>query len=66
MLCHPAFVRQAKAFGLDLESLQADLSAHPSIQQMTGIPEELQRLFVTAHDVSAEQHVRMQAVFQRY
>jgi len=33
---------------------------------LTHIPEELRRLFVTAHDVSPEHHVRMQAVFQRY
>jgi ribonucleoside-diphosphate reductase alpha chain len=63
---HPAFTRRARALGLDLASLQPDLAAHPSIQHMTHIPEELRRLFVTAHDVSPEQHVRMQAVFQRY
>ena len=63
---HPAFVRRARALGLDLDSLQPDLAAHPSIQHMTHIPEELRRLFVTAHDVSPEHHVRMQAVFQRY
>ena len=50
----------------DLASLQLNLAAHPSIQHMTHIPEELRRLFVTAHDVSPEHHVRMQAVFQRY
>jgi ribonucleoside-diphosphate reductase alpha chain len=63
---HPAFVRRARALGLDLASLLPDLEAHPSIQHMTHIPEELRRLFVTAHDVSPEHHVRMQAVFQRY
>ena len=63
---HPAFVRRARALGLDLASLQPDLAAHPSIQHLTHIPEELRRLFVTAHDVSPEHHVRMQAVFQRY
>jgi ribonucleoside-diphosphate reductase alpha chain len=63
---HPAFVRRARAFGLDLASLQPDLAAHSSIQHLTHVPEELRRLFVTAHDVSSEHHVRMQAVFQRY
>jgi ribonucleoside-diphosphate reductase alpha chain len=63
---HPAFVRRAGMLGLDLASLQPDLAAHPSIQHLTHIPEELRRLFVTAHDVSPEHHVRMQAVFQRY
>ena len=63
---HPAFVRRARALGLNLDSLQPDLAAHPSIQHLTHIPEELRQLFVTAHDVSPEHHVRMQAMFQRY
>jgi len=63
---HPAFARRVRALGLDLASLQPDLAARPSIQHLTHIPEELRRLFVTAHDVPAEHHVRMQAVFQRY
>jgi len=63
---HPAFARRVRVLGLDLASLQPDLAAHPSIQHLTHIPEELRRLFVTAHDVSPEHHVRMQAVFQRY
>ena len=52
--------------GMDLDALQPDLAAHPSIQHLIHIPEELRRVFVTAHDVSPEHHVRMQAVFQRY
>ena len=63
---HPAFVRRARTLGLDLAALQPNLAAHPSIQHLAHIPEELRRLFVTAHDVSPEHHVRMQAVFQRY
>lgn len=63
---HPAFVRRVRELGLNLDSLRPDLSAHPSIQHVTHVPEELRRLFVTAHDVSPEHHVRMQAVFQRY
>jgi ribonucleotide reductase alpha subunit len=60
---HPAFVRRARTLGLNLDSLRPDLAAHPSIQHLTHIPEELRRLFVTAHDVSPEQHVRMHRCF---
>ena len=63
---HPAFLHRASKLGLDLDVLRPDLAAQPSIQHLTHLPEELRRLFVTAHDVSPEHHVRMQAVFQRY
>jgi len=63
---HPAFVKRVRRLGLNLDSLRPDLAAHPSIQHVSHIPEELRQLFVTAHDVSPEHHVRMQAVFQRY
>jgi ribonucleoside-diphosphate reductase alpha chain len=36
-----------------------------SIRHLTQIPEDMRRLFVTAHDISPAHHVRMQAVFQR-
>ncbi|HEX8749739.1 MAG TPA: adenosylcobalamin-dependent ribonucleoside-diphosphate reductase [Nitrospira sp.] len=65
-MLHPAFARMVRAEGLDFESLRADLSAAPSIQHITRIPEHIRRLFVTAHDIAPAQHVRMQAAFQRY
>jgi len=40
-------------------------TGHPGFTAV-GIPASLRRLFVTAHDVTPEQHVRMQAIFQRY
>lgn len=63
---HPMFAHRARVLGLDLAKLERDVAAHESIQHLTQIPVELRRLFVTAHDVAPEQHVRMQAVFQRY
>jgi ribonucleoside-diphosphate reductase alpha chain len=60
----PAFVRCARTLDLDLDSLRPDLAAHPSIQHLTHIPEELRLLFVRPHDVSPEHHVHMQAMFQ--
>ncbi len=65
-MVHPAFVRMIRAHGLTLEQLRTDLAADPSIQDIARIPRDIRRLFVTAHDVPASQHVRMQAVFQRY
>jgi len=63
---HPAFVQHADRHGLALSSLQRDLEQSPSIQHLTRLPDSLRQLFVTAHDVSPEHHVRMQAAFQRH
>ncbi len=62
---HPEFVRRAKQAGLYSDRLAERLAADVSIQHLPEIPQDLRRLFVTAQDISAEQHVRMQAVFQR-
>jgi ribonucleoside-diphosphate reductase alpha chain len=63
---HPLFVERAKAARIYSKKLIARIAAQESIQHLTEVPAELRRLFVTAHDVSPEHHVRMQAVFQKY
>jgi ribonucleoside-diphosphate reductase alpha chain len=63
---HPEFVRRARAAGIYSPQLAAKVAANESIQDLTEIPDGLRRLFVTAHDIAPEHHVRMQAAFQRY
>ena len=63
---HPEFLKQARKRGLPLTALLREIGRRESIQQLTQIPQDLRRLFVTAHDISPAHHVRMQAVFQRY
>ena len=64
-MVHPVFARMIRAHGLELDDVQTELGASPSIQHVTRIPKDIRRLFVTAHDVAPRQHVRMQAAFQR-
>jgi len=63
---HPEFVRRARAAGIYSPQLAAKVAANESIQDLEEVPAELRRLFVTAHDITPEHHVRMQAAFQRY
>ena len=65
-MMHPVFLRMVKAHGLSIDAFRDELAASASIQHISRIPAHIRRLFVTAHDVSPEHHVRMQAAFQRY
>ncbi len=48
------------------EELMKEVSKKTSIQDVKEVPKQIRKLFVTAHDISAEWHVRMQAAFQKY
>ncbi len=48
------------------EKLAEDLAHGRSLSGMEQIPDDVKRIFVTAHDISPEWHIRMQAAFQRH
>lgn len=48
------------------EELIRRIAKKTSIQDVEDVPERARRLFVAAHDISAEWHVRMQAAFQKH
>lgn len=61
---HPLF--EAKAAPYLSEGVRQWISRTGSIRDLKQIPESIRRVFVTAHDIAPEWHVRMQAVFQRH
>lgn len=63
---HPLFVKLAKKKGFYSEELMREVAATGSLKAFQEIPEELRRVFVVAHDISPEWHVRIQAAFQEH
>ncbi|WP_093393537.1 LAGLIDADG family homing endonuclease [Thermodesulforhabdus norvegica] len=63
---HPYFEEVARSRGFYSDELMRTISQKGSIKDISGIPEDLRRIFVIAHDVSPEWHVRIQAAFQKY
>lgn len=63
---NPIFERVAKARGFYSEELMKAVAEHGTVRGLVGIPDDVQRVFVTAHEIDTEWHVRMQAAFQKY
>jgi len=66
MECHSYFEKIAKERGFYSEELMKKISQQASIQNMTEIPEDVRKVFVTAHDITPIWHIKMQAAFQKY
>ncbi len=63
---HPIFEDIARKRGFYSKNLMRDISQEGTIAHMDEIPEDIRRIFVTAHDISPEWHIKMQAAFQKY
>ncbi|MDW7679848.1 MAG: vitamin B12-dependent ribonucleotide reductase, partial [bacterium] len=62
----PLFKQTAEAMGFYNEDLMDAVLEKGGIQQIDEIPDEIKKVFVTAHEISPEWHIRMQAAFQKY
>ncbi len=63
----PLFERALEEAGIDVEKhseLITQVMEHGSCQGIEGIPDPIQKIFVVSTDISAEEHVRMQAAMQ--
>ncbi|MGZ5398347.1 MAG: TSCPD domain-containing protein, partial [Mycobacterium sp.] len=61
---HPIFERMVRERGLYADDLMKRVAAAGSLHSVDGVPDDIKRIFPTAHDVDPEWHVRMQAAFQ--
>jgi ribonucleoside-diphosphate reductase alpha chain len=59
------FADVARERGFYSESLMEDVARRGVVRGLPGVPEDVQHVFVTAHEVPFEWHVRHQAAFQK-
>ena len=52
--------------GIYSDELMKKIAAEGSLSHIPGIPDDMKKVFVSAHDVSPLWHVKMQAAFQRH
>ena len=63
---NPYFENIARERGFYSTELMDTIALEGGIQHLDEIPEDVRKVFVTAHDISPEWHIRMQAAFQKH
>ena len=62
---NPLFEKIARREGFYSEKLMQEVAQKGNLKDIEGIPKKMKKLFVTAHDITPEWHVKMQAAFQK-
>ncbi|NLJ85185.1 MAG: vitamin B12-dependent ribonucleotide reductase [Firmicutes bacterium] len=63
---HPLFEQLAKEHGFYSPELMKTVARKGSVRGIDEVPDWVQDLFATAHDITPEQHVGIQAAFQEF
>ncbi len=63
---NPYFEKISEERGFGSIDLMERISESNSLKDFDEIPDDIKEIFVTAHDITPEDHIRMQAAFQDY
>ncbi|NDY72895.1 ribonucleotide-diphosphate reductase subunit alpha [Desulfobacter hydrogenophilus] len=63
---NPVFKRFAIEKGFYSDALMEEIAENGTVKENLNVPSDLRSVFVTAHDIKPEYHIKMQAAFQKY
>jgi len=63
---NPYFEKAAKERGFWSRGLIEKIAEKGTLQDFAEIPDDIKKVYITAHDISPFDHIRMQAAFQKY
>jgi len=63
---NPTFQRVAQVLGFDTPEVMDRVLEAGTLHGVEQVPDEVRRVFVTAHEIAPEWHVKMQAAFQKH
>jgi ribonucleoside-diphosphate reductase alpha chain len=63
---NPIFESQLKTRGVWSDELKDKVAEHGAVREIEELPEDLRKVFGTAHEIDYEWHIKTQAAFQKY